>query len=142
MALPVTTADSVVYILTGILPVEALLHNKILTHYGAITKLPRKSTARRIAYRQLKTRPSKSKSWFLDVRAIAQMYDLPDLLLLLQNPPTSLKWKHRVAKNVDAYWKDKITVQAETHSSLVNLGIAVFKPGSPHPLLTTKSCNP
>ena len=40
--MPTTTADSAVYLLSGLLPAEALIHKRMLSLYGNSTRLPEK----------------------------------------------------------------------------------------------------
>ena len=52
LSLPVNVADPAVYILTGILPDEALLHKRVLTLFGNIFRLPQTSIEHQLAKRQ------------------------------------------------------------------------------------------
>ena len=53
LSLPSTTADPPVYLLSGLLPAEALIHKRMLTLYGNITRLSYDSVEKRLAKRQL-----------------------------------------------------------------------------------------
>ena len=53
LSLPITTADPAIYLLSGMLPVEATLHKRILSLFGNITRLPDDSIELRLAKRQL-----------------------------------------------------------------------------------------
>ena len=39
LSVPITVADPAIYILSGVLPVEALIHKRILSLFGNITRL-------------------------------------------------------------------------------------------------------
>ena len=115
LSLPITTPDAAVYILTGILPVEALIHKKTLAHFGAITRLPKTSKERNMATRQLQMKPRKSQSWSIELRKITEKYDLPDPLEILDNPPSSYRWKILpllVRNKVNQYWGSRILLKA------------------------------
>ena len=43
LSLPTTTADPAIYILSGALPVEAIIHQRALTFFGCIARLPETS---------------------------------------------------------------------------------------------------
>lgn len=99
---------------------------------------------RRLAYRQLKTKHLKSKSWFLEVRTTARVYGLPDpLCLRMRDTPISvLKWKQQIGDKISAHWKERINLQAGCNGSLDNFGCSAFQPGSMHPLLHAAPGNP
>ena len=50
-SLPVTTADPAVYIISGTLPIEAIVHKRGLTFYGNICRLPKTSVEHQLAVR-------------------------------------------------------------------------------------------
>ena len=62
LSLPVTTADPAVYIISGTLPIEAIVHNRVLTFYGNICRLPKTSVEHQLAVRQLSVKPYDSHS--------------------------------------------------------------------------------
>ena len=43
LSLPVTRADAAVYVPSGTLPVEAMVHQRVLTFFGNISRLPESS---------------------------------------------------------------------------------------------------
>ena len=53
LSLPVTTADPAICLLSGTLPIEAMVHKCILTFFGNISRLPDSSVEKRLAERQL-----------------------------------------------------------------------------------------
>ena len=83
LSLPVNVADSAVYILTGTLPVEAVLHKRVLTLFGNICRLPQTSIGRQLADRQLSVKSYGSHSWFIAVKEIFNRYNLQDPKRLL-----------------------------------------------------------
>ena len=42
LSLPIPTADPAVYVLSGTLPIEAVIHKRVLTFFGNICRLPKK----------------------------------------------------------------------------------------------------
>ena len=67
MSLPVTTADPAVYILSGSLPVEAMIHQRVLNFFGNICRLSQSSVEKQLAVRQLAVKKLDSNSWFVAV---------------------------------------------------------------------------
>ena len=96
LSLPCTTADPAVYLLSGLLPAEALIHKRMLTLYGNITRLSDDSVEKRLASRQLEVKTFKSHSWFIAVKKVLILYDLPSTESLLDNPLGKLEWKKTV----------------------------------------------
>ena len=41
LSLPIPTADPAVYVLSGTLPIEAVIHKRVLTFFGNICRLPK-----------------------------------------------------------------------------------------------------
>ena len=86
LSLPITTADRAVYILSGTLPIEAMIHQRVLTFFGNISRLPELSVENQLAVRQLAVKTLDSNSWFVAVRKLCIMYGLSDCVDLLDNP--------------------------------------------------------
>ena len=53
LSLPTTTSDSVVYVLTGTIPIEGVIHKCALSLFGNVCRLGEGSTERQLAIRQL-----------------------------------------------------------------------------------------
>ncbi|MEW8544949.1 MAG: hypothetical protein AB2693_15595, partial [Candidatus Thiodiazotropha sp.] len=118
LSVPSTTADPAVYILSGLLPAEALIHKRLLSLYGNITRLPENSIEKRLARRQLEVKSFASHSWFVVVKKVLILYDLPSAEALLQNPLGKIEWKKQFNVAVNKYWTEKILCQSELYSSL------------------------
>ena len=86
--LPLTTPSCVIFFLAGSLPAVAVLHLRILGLFGMIARSDPSSILQQIGRRTLLSDHCSRFSWFEKVRAITQLYMLPDSLLLLQNPPS------------------------------------------------------
>ena len=133
LSLPVNVADPAVYILTGTLPVEAVLHKQVLTLFGKICRLPQTSIERQLADRQ----SYGSHSWFIAVKEIFIKYNLQDPRRLLEDPPSKHKWKRIVNTQVNVYWEERIKASAVLYSSLRFLNVNNLKSGMRHPLITS-----
>ena len=132
LSLPITTADPAIYLLSGMLPVEATLHKRILSLFGNITRLPDDSIELRLAKRQLELKTFKSHSWFIEVKKILLKYDLPHPETLIENPPKKLSWKHQYNNAVNNFWMDQILPQVKMFSSLKYLS-RIYTVGKCHP---------
>ena len=132
LSLPKSTADPAIYLLSGMLPVEATLHKRILSLFGNVTRLPDDSIELRLAKRQLELKTFKSHSWFIEVKKILIKYDLPQPKTLLENPPEKLSWKHQYNNVVNNFWMDRILPQVKMFSSLKYLS-RIYTVGKCHP---------
>ena len=72
-----------VYILSGTLPIEAMIHQRVLTFFGNISRLPESSVENQLAVRQLAVMTLDSSSCFVAVRKLCTMYGLSDYVDLL-----------------------------------------------------------
>ena len=68
LSLPVNTADTAIYILSGTIPIEGRIHKRALSLYGNICRLDQTSIEWRLAERQLSTKTEKSNSWFIAIK--------------------------------------------------------------------------
>ena len=62
ISLPATAADPESYILSGTLPAEEVTHQKALSLFGNIARLPDTSVERQLALRQLSVKSMSSSS--------------------------------------------------------------------------------
>ena len=67
LALPNSVADIAVYILTGILPIEAQMHIRALGLFNNICHQAVDSFEKVLARRQLIVKPDSSASWFVGI---------------------------------------------------------------------------
>ncbi|MCG8048991.1 MAG: reverse transcriptase domain-containing protein [Candidatus Thiodiazotropha endolucinida] len=118
LSLSTTVADPAVYMLSGTLPAEAMIHKRTMSLFGNITRLSKSSIERQLAERQLEIKTFRSKSWFIAVKKILLKYDLPNPEELLNNPTKKLIWKKRYNTAINKYWTDQIVSQSELYSSL------------------------
>jgi hypothetical protein len=61
----INVADPAVYMISGLLPLEAEIHTKVFTMFGNITRAHKNSTEWKLAERQLHIKSLDSNSWFL-----------------------------------------------------------------------------
>ena len=137
LSLPLNTADPLVYVLSGTIPVEAIIHRRALTFFRNICRLPETTIEHRLAVRQLSVKSFTSHSWFIAVKEIFIKYNLPDPYDLLRDPPTKFHWGRIVNKHVNSHWESSIKENAVLYSSLRFLNVSGFACGKRHPLLRT-----
>ena len=86
MKLPDKTPDPVIYFLAGTAPIKAHIHRRQLCLFGMISRLPNNILCK-TASTILASDPDSSKSWFVGIRHLCNIYSLPSPLQLLQSPP-------------------------------------------------------
>ncbi|CAG2214135.1 unnamed protein product [Mytilus edulis] len=140
LSLSTNTADPAIYILSGMIPIEAELHIKILTLFGTISRSEKTSNEWRIAERQLKLKSFNSNSWFIDIKKICLLYNIENIEKYLDNPLTKSKWKSFIDNKVQSYWTNKILDDSKMYSTLQYMNCQ-YTIGKIHPLITTKTAN-
>ena len=78
LSLSRNVADPAIYIISGAFPAEAMVHKRILSLFGNITRLTENAIEYNLAKRQLEIKTFKSHSWFIVVKKILIQYELPD----------------------------------------------------------------
>ena len=111
--LPESVATDAIYLLIGSLPIETVLHQRILSLFGNICRLDSNEPMHQMALRQLATADDKLYSWFSQLNTIAQKYQI-DLHLALVHPWPKEAWK-RYCKNTvrDIWWNELLTKACE-----------------------------
>ncbi|KAK3108656.1 hypothetical protein FSP39_012687 [Pinctada imbricata] len=136
LSLPVTVAVPVPYILTGLIPLEGVIHIRALTMFGNICGLPDESIEKQLANRQLSIKTFNSHSWFIKLRELQIKYELPDIQNLLSSPMKKEQWKILVTRAIYEYWKQRLVSNARLYSSLRYLSYDQFTPGRTHPIVS------
>ena len=85
LSLPTTMADPAVYVLSGTVPIEAVIHKRALTLFGNICRLDDASIERQLAHRQFAVKGYDSNSWFVAAKKLLVKYDLPGCWEILEN---------------------------------------------------------
>ena len=124
--LPDRVADSATYLMLGELPIEAEIHKRIFGTFGNIIR-SYGSVEYELAWRQLSLKSDKSHSWFIMVKTLLELYELPSVYDLLQSPPGKYSWKNLVKNTVNRYWNLKLQDDARQKSSLKFLDIDSLK---------------
>jgi hypothetical protein len=131
--LPSSTANSAVYILLGVPPIEAIVHMHVLGLFCSAIR--RKSSLEcEVLERQLSVKDQHSCSWAVYVRSILRKYQLPSALDLLTDTPDKLAWKKLVKTTVLSQWTESLAEDAKTYTSLKFLNLDDFSLNSVHPI--------
>jgi hypothetical protein len=120
--LPQSCATSAVYLLLGARPLEAEIHHKMLSLFGAITR-NKHSTIAQLAKRQLIMKSLKSNSWFSRLIYVFHQYELGSPLGLLDTPIPKRIWNRLIKKKINQYWTIHLHAEAGTKSSLSLLSL-------------------
>ena len=115
LSLSTNDADPAVYIISGALPAEAMIHKRILLLFGNITRLTENAIEYNLAKRQLEIKTFKSHSWFIVVKKILIQYELPDPESLLDNVLEKYAWKKRFHTAINKYWTERIVSQSKLY---------------------------
>ena len=119
LSLPMSCPDPVVYILTGILPIEAQIHIKALTFFNNVCRQgEKKNTEKKLARRQLTVKEESSNSWFICVNKILRKYDLKEAYNYLDNPIKKSRWISLVKSRVNDHWCTQLTTLAQLYKGL------------------------
>jgi hypothetical protein len=70
LSLPTRTADAAVYVLSGILPVEAQIHIRTLVLFNNICNQADNNIEKNLTRRQLIAKSNESSSWFIEIKYI------------------------------------------------------------------------
>jgi hypothetical protein len=97
--LPERTANAGVLLLIGQIPIEGQIHERMLCTFRNVIANTN-SVEQNIAYRQLAIKSNDSKSWFIKIVQITQIYDLPSPYDLMETPPNKRKWKKNLLQTL------------------------------------------
>ena len=134
LSLLTSTASPVLHILTGILPVEAMVHKRILALFGSICRLNEDSVEKRLCRRQMSVKSYTSHSWFIIVKELLIKYDLDSPFSLLESKLSKPKWRYRVAKAVNSYCVERLTCEAGLYTTLKNMNCSIYDSWDDQPI--------
>ena len=135
LSLPMSCPDPAVYILTGILPIEAQIHIKALTFFNNVCHQGEKNTEKKLARRELTMKGESSNSWFICVNKILRKYDLKEAYNYLDNPIKTSRWISLVKSSVNDHWCTQLTTLAQLYKGLQYLSNHNLSKCKIHPIL-------
>ena len=139
------TPDPVVWFLAGSLPAEAVLHLRMFSLFGMLTRLYAGNNVLANHAREIfATAKPSSRSWFLEIRKISLKYLLPHPITFLDSPPTKESFKKLVKSAVIDFWEQKFRAEAAflKEGSLKYFDPSFMSLSRTHPLFTTCDSSP
>ena len=131
--LPASTATAGIHLLSGVLPVQAIIERNSLTLFRNLVSL-QGSREREILGRQLAMKNPESASWIIHIKNLLAKYDLPSAYDIYDQPVSKYQWKKIVKTKVTEYWYNKICNDAEDKTTLKYLNTKICYFGRLHPL--------
>ena len=136
LSLPINTPDPTAYIISGLLPVEAIIDIKCMSLFNNICRQSDNAIEKQLAMRQLLNKSTDNRSWFINIKKILLKYEFSNINELLTNPiRKSLIWKSSVQRAVENFWTEKIRETATWYPSLEHLNSKLYAPKLPHPII-------
>ena len=135
------TPRSVIFLLAGCLPGEAVLHLRQLTLFRMICYLPCDPLYSH-ADSVLASATLKGKSWFNQILAICMKYSLPHPHQLLKAPPSKYVFKSMIKSAVSTYWKEQFSHEASSLESLKMFHPMNYSLQEPSHIWTCAGSNP
>ena len=93
-------ANIAVYILTGILPIEAQMHILAFGLFNNVCHQAEDSSEKALARRQLIVKPNSSASWFVGIKHLHRKNDLKEAIRYLDKLESKTKWTRTVKEAV------------------------------------------
>lgn len=135
-SLPVRTANSIVYLLLGALPLKAELERKQLGLFYSTIK-SENSTLQHVLQRQLVLQ--NEGSFFRLASEAIERYDLPPIEELQKLSKD--QWKSVTKKAVREYWTSQLQEEAASKSTLNHCHVMVLRMGLTHPIWDSVQSN-
>ena len=126
--LPQSTANCAVYLMIGAIPVQGLIHLRMMTLLGNITRLGERHPLRELALRQLAL--ARPQSWFFHLHQIAEMYKI-NIIQALISPWKKEHWKEHCRTAIKCHWHRTLLSESYQRSTLKYL-IMDHKQIKPH----------
>ena len=121
LKLSMTSAVSGLYFLCGELPIEARIHIDLLTLFHNIWSNRETKVFKLVVYLMKMSRDN-STTWSNHVRLICKLYDLPDPLALLHQPPmTKQGWKTLVHTKILVFHESQLKGEAAKKIKIWNI---------------------
>lgn len=138
--LPRYTATCAIYLLLGALPFEGLYHLSQLSLLNSILHSGNMKVIN-LCQRQLAVKDYNSRSWFVTISKILQMYNLPTINYLLTTTNSKVQLKMMFKQKVTQYWSSKLLQDAQDKSTLQYLALPPLNTNDCHPLWSTAANN-
>ena len=135
LSLPTRTADPAVYMLSGLLPVEAQIHIRALGLFNNICNQAEDSVEKTLARRLLIVKSNESNSWFIEIKNILRKYNMLEAWWYLDNAPKKAIWTTAVKRKIHEHWSKPIVESTPYYNGLRYLSCVNLEKGKLHPIL-------
>ena len=135
LSLPTRTADPAVYILSGLLPVEAEIHIRALGLSNNICNQAEDSVEKTLGRRQLIVKSNESNSLFIEIKNILRKYNMLEAWWYLDNAPKKAIWTTAVTRKIHEHWSKPIVESTPYYNGLRYLSCVNLEKGKLHPIL-------
>ena len=135
------TSRSVVFLLAGTLPAEAVLHCRQLGLLSMICRLKDNPLNHHAKY-ALTHYSKSSQSWFIAIHNLCLQYRLPHPLTLLDQPPKKGVFKKEARLRITDYWQSIFRFEARSLKSLAYLNPYVHSLSAPSQIWLSASSSP
>ena len=136
------TPASVVAFLGGTLPGYALLHLKLFSIFGMITRLQSTYILSKHALRVLSFAKPSAQSWFQQIRNLCLLYQLPHPITLPQDPLTKITFDKLIKSKIVNHWELKLRAEAASLESAPYFKPEYMSLTHPHPIWTSCGASP
>ena len=116
------------YILSGAIPPQAVIHRRTLTFFNSICRLDESSIEKMLARRQLSVKSYLGKS--LLVKRFCVRYTVSDPYSIADCPPSKFLWKIMVRNAVNTYQENALKERVALYSAVDFLYVDNFWLGS------------
>ena len=142
--LPQSTANCAIHLLSGILPIEAQIHCRVLSLFRNILDgsdgSPPARYIKEIIARQLAIKEGQSSSWVIMVKNLLHKYDLPNAYNIQNNTPRKTQWKQTIEKAIRNHWQKHLQTEASSMTSMEFVNIEECQLGVTHPVWRWTEC--
>ena len=125
------TPRSVVYLLGGCLPPEAILHMRQLSLFSMICRIPNDPLNKHGKYVLTHCKRS-CKSWFFQILDLCDKYGFSHPLSYLEMPPNKLQFRNLVKTQVVSYWHYELIQECKGLKSLKYFRPELYSLTKPH----------
>ena len=130
-------ATSEIYLLLGVLPINAELHKRQLSLLRSIA-MSQNNSMRETTWRQHTV--GQPTSFFVRITDILDMYQLPSFIEIMNCHYNKIEWKNKVRTSISSYWSNKLRSDCEEKSTLNLFSTENLNIGKNHKVWDTTFC--
>ena len=132
--LPENTASCAVYLMAGTIPLRGLLHMRIMSLFGNISRLKTDTPLYRLALRQSSLASSRPNSWFTQLHLLGRTYRI-DTHGALAQPWEKEPWKAHCKALITSHWHKTLLQDYHERKTLKHIELSPTPElRHPHPM--------